>query len=59
MSYFNKIKKGQHSEFVAAGWLIKNNYLVYFKTQYKRHELQDDLRELKITRLGVGVGFYY
>lgn len=25
----------------------------------KRHELQDDLRELKITRLGVGVGFYY
>ncbi len=25
--------KGQHSEFVAAAWLIKQNYLVYIKTQ--------------------------
>ena len=34
MSYrFSKIMKGQHSEFIAAGWLVKQNYLVYFKTQ--------------------------
>ena len=33
MSYFNKIKKGQHSEFIAAAWLISINYLVYVKTQ--------------------------
>ena len=25
--------KGQHSEFVAAAWLIEQNYLVYIKTQ--------------------------
>jgi Holliday junction resolvase-like predicted endonuclease len=25
--------KGQYSEFVAAAWLIKQNYLVYIKTQ--------------------------
>ena len=25
--------KGQHSEFIAAAWLIKQNYLVYIKTQ--------------------------
>ena len=25
--------KGQQSEFVAAAWLIKQNYLVYIKTQ--------------------------
>ena len=25
--------KGQHSEFTAAAWLVKQNYLVYFKTQ--------------------------
>ena len=25
--------KGQHSEFIAAAWLIEQNYLVYFKTQ--------------------------
>ena len=31
--YSSKIIKGQHSEFIAAGWLVKNNYLVYFKTQ--------------------------
>ena len=31
--YSSKIIKGQHSEFVAAGWLVKNNYLVYLKTQ--------------------------
>ena len=28
-----KIKKGQSSEFTACSWLIRNNYLVYFKTQ--------------------------
>ena len=34
MSYrFSKVMKGQHSEFVAAAWLIKQNYLVYIKTQ--------------------------
>ena len=31
--YSSKIIKGQHSEFVAAGWLVINNYLVYLKTQ--------------------------
>ena len=31
--HFSKIMKGQHSEFVAAAWLIKQNYLVYIKTQ--------------------------
>ena len=25
--------KGQHSEFTAAAWLVKQNYLVYIKTQ--------------------------
>ena len=25
--------KGQHSEFIAAAWLIRQNYLVYIKTQ--------------------------
>ena len=29
----SKIMKGQHSEFSAAAWLIKQNYLVYIKTQ--------------------------
>jgi len=29
----SKVMKGQHSEFVAAAWLIKQNYLVYIKTQ--------------------------
>ena len=24
--------KGQHSEFIAAAWLISKNYLVYFAT---------------------------
>ena len=36
MSYHsNKLKiiKGQNSEFIAAGWLVQQNYLVYFKTQ--------------------------
>ena len=34
MSYhFSKVMKGQHSEFVAADWLIKQNYLEYIKTQ--------------------------
>ena len=28
-----KIIKGQSNEFRACSWLIKNNYLVYFKTQ--------------------------
>ena len=28
-----KIIKGQSNEFLACSWLIKNNYLVYFKTQ--------------------------
>ena len=28
-----KTMKGQHSEFIAAAWLIKKNYLVYIKTQ--------------------------
>jgi len=31
--HFSKVMKGQHSEFTAAGWLVKQNYLVYFKTQ--------------------------
>ena len=31
--HFSKVMKGQHSEFVAAAWLIKQNYLVYNKTQ--------------------------
>ena len=31
--HFSKVMKGQHSEFVAAAWLIKQNYLVYIKTQ--------------------------
>tara|TARA_R100001244_G_scaffold2589_2_gene4027 strand:+ start:1516 stop:1821 length:306 start_codon:yes stop_codon:yes gene_type:complete len=31
--HFSKIMKGQHSEFTAAAWLIKQNYLVYIKTQ--------------------------
>ena len=30
---FSKVMKGQHSEFIAAAWLIKQNYLVYIKTQ--------------------------
>jgi Holliday junction resolvase-like predicted endonuclease len=30
---FSKVMKGQYSEFVAAAWLIKQNYLVYIKTQ--------------------------
>ncbi len=29
----DRIKKGQHSEFVASAWLIKNNYRIYWKTQ--------------------------
>ena len=29
----SKTMKGQHSEFIAAAWLIKQNYLVYIKTQ--------------------------
>ena len=36
MSYHFKMTrtmKGQHSEFIAAAWLISKNYLVYFKTQ--------------------------
>ena len=28
-----KTMKGQHSEFIAAAWLIRQNYLVYIKTQ--------------------------
>lgn len=28
-----KTMRGQHSEFIAAAWLITQNYLVYFKTQ--------------------------
>ena len=28
-----KTMKGQHSEFIAAAWLISINYLVYVKTQ--------------------------
>jgi len=31
--HFSKTMKGQHSEFIAAAWLIKQNYLVYIKTQ--------------------------
>ena len=31
--HFSKVMKGQHSEFIAAAWLIKQNYLVYIKTQ--------------------------
>ena len=31
--HFSKVMKGQHSEFVAAAWLIKQNYLVYNKPQ--------------------------
>ena len=31
--HFSKVMKGQHSEFMAAGWLVKQNYLVYNKTQ--------------------------
>ena len=31
--HFNKVMKGQCSEFTAAAWLIKQNYLVYIKTQ--------------------------
>ena len=27
-----KTMRGQHSEFIAAAWLITQNYLVYFKT---------------------------
>ena len=29
----SRTMKGQHSEFIAAAWLIKQNYLVYIKTQ--------------------------
>ncbi len=32
MSY-EKIAKGMQSEFIAASWLIKKNYTVYWKTQ--------------------------
>tara|TARA_R110000824_G_scaffold26804_5_gene91747 strand:- start:764 stop:1099 length:336 start_codon:yes stop_codon:yes gene_type:complete len=32
-SKMTKVMKGQHSEFVAAAWLVSKNYLVYFKTQ--------------------------
>ena len=32
-SKITKTMKGQHSEFIAAAWLIKQNYLVYIKTQ--------------------------
>ena len=32
-SQMTKTMKGQHSEFIAAAWLISRNYLVYFKTQ--------------------------
>ena len=28
-----KVMRGQHSEFIAAAWLISQNYLVYIKTQ--------------------------
>ena len=31
--HFYKVMKGQCSEFTAAAWLIKQNYLVYIKTQ--------------------------
>ena len=31
--HISKVMKGQYSEFVAAAWLIKQNYLVYIKTQ--------------------------
>ena len=31
--HFSKVMKGQHSEFVAAAWLIKQNCLVCIKTQ--------------------------
>jgi len=31
--HFSKVMKGQHSEFTASAWLIKQNYLVYNKTQ--------------------------
>ena len=36
MSYhfkMTKTMKGQHSEFIAAAWLIEQGYLVYIKTQ--------------------------
>ena len=32
MSY-EKIAKGMQSEFIAAAWLIKKNYTIYWKTQ--------------------------
>jgi len=30
---YEKIAKGMQSEFIAASWLIKKNYTVYWKTQ--------------------------
>jgi Holliday junction resolvase-like predicted endonuclease len=30
---YEKIAKGMQSEFVAAAWLIKKNYTIYWKTQ--------------------------
>ena len=32
-SKMSKVMLGQHSEFVAAAWLIEEGYLVYIKTQ--------------------------
>ena len=32
-SKMSKVMLGQHSEFVAAAWLIEQGYLVYIKTQ--------------------------
>jgi Holliday junction resolvase-like predicted endonuclease len=29
----HKIRKGLESEFIAASWLTKNNYTIYWKTQ--------------------------
>ena len=34
MDSFSKIKKGQYSEFVAAGWLVKQNYLALMTGVY-------------------------
>ena len=30
---YEKIAKGMQSEFIAAAWLIKKNYTIYWKTQ--------------------------
>ena len=32
-SKMTKTMRGQHSEFIAAAWLISQNYLVYIKTK--------------------------